>query len=142
MILKELFREHLDTFTLTKHARIHDAAALMQREKIGAVVIVEERRVIGIITDRDIALCVSLGAATPDSLVGEVMSKTVETVNESMTLLDLTRFLRKVRVKRIPVVDDDDHLVGIVSTDDILGLLARQLFDTCSTLEPKIGHMV
>ena len=86
MILKELFREHLDTFTLTKHARIHDAAALMQREKIGAVVIVEERRVIGIITDRDIALCVSLGAATPDSLVGEVMSKTVETVNESSSV--------------------------------------------------------
>ena len=42
MILKELHRENLDTFTLTKDGRLHEAAALMQREKIGAVVIVEE----------------------------------------------------------------------------------------------------
>ena len=142
MILKELFRDHRDTITLTRHARIHDAAALMQREKIGAIVIAEDEKVVGIVTDRDIGLCVSLGAATPDSLLGEVMSKTVETVNESMNLLEVTRFFRTARVKRLPVVDDNDRLVGIVSTDDVLGLLARELFDTCAALEPTIGHMV
>lgn len=142
MILKELFREHFDTFRLTRNARIRDAAVLMQREKIGAVVIVEDEKVIGIVTDRDIGLCVSLGAATPDSHLEEVMSKSVETVNQSMNLLEVTRFFRTARVQRLPVVDDDDRLVGIVSTDDVLGLLARELFDTCSALEPKIGHMV
>lgn len=142
MILKELFRENLDTFTLTRDARIREAAAVMQRERIGAIVVVEDQKVIGIITDRDIALCVSLGAATPDSLLGEVMSKTVETINESTSLLDVTRFFRTTRVKRLPVVNDEDRLVGIVSADDVMALLAREMLDTCSTLEPKLGHFV
>ncbi len=142
MILKELFREQLETFTLTRHARLHDAAALMQREKIGSIVIVEDQKVIGIVTDRDIGLCLALGAATPDSLVGEVMSKSVETINESMNLLDVTMFFRTARVKRLPVVDDYDRLVGIISIDDVMALLSREMFDTCSALEPKIGHMI
>ena len=142
MILKELFRERAEVVTLIPDDRIMDAAELMRRENVGSVVIVEKAKVIGIITDRDIALGVTLGVATPDSLVSEVMTKDVEMIDDSMSLFDVTRYLRSTRVKRLPVVDSEDRLVGIVSTDDVLALLARELFNTCASLEPKLGHMV
>jgi CBS domain-containing protein len=142
MILKELFGEQTDVVTLTRDDRISDAAALMQRDKIGSVVIVDDEQVVGIITDRDIALSVALGAATPDSFVAEVMTKGVATISETMTLMEATRFFRDVRVKRLPVVDSNNRLVGIVSTDDVLAILARELVDTCSVLEPNLGHFV
>lgn len=142
MILKELLREQSDVVKLTLDDRISDAADLMRRENVGSVVIVDEDQIVGIITDRDIALGVALGAATPDSFVAEVMTKGVATINESTSLLDATRFFRNVRVKRLPVVNDENQLVGIISTDDVLAILARELFDTCAALEPNLGHFV
>ena len=142
MILKELFRENQEVVSLTMDARISEAAELMREKRIGSIVIVENRQVIGMLTDRDIALGVALGAATPDSFVSEVMTRDVERVNESMSLFDLTRFFRMSRVKRLPVVDEENQLVGIVSVDDIMALLSREMFDTCKALEPKLGHMV
>ena len=142
MILKELFKEHEKVVTLNKDDRVSDAAEMMRRESIGCVVVAEDQQVLGIITDRDIALGVGLGAATPDSFVGELKTKGVATINDTMNLLEVTRFFRDVRVKRLPVVDSENRLVGIVSADDVLAILAREIFDTCSIFEPKLGHFV
>ena len=142
MILKELFREDAGVTALTEDARISDVAELMRRDKIGSVVIVNGKRVVGIVTDRDLALTVALGVATPDSFVSEVMTKDVETIRDTMTLFDVSRFFRTACVKRLPVVNGKDELVGIVSTDDVIAMLSRELYDTCSALEPKLGHMV
>jgi predicted transcriptional regulator len=98
--------------------------------------------VIGIITDRDIAMVLALGAGTPDSTVKEAMSQDVETIPDSMGMFDVSRFFRTVDVKRLPVVDAQGMMVGIVSIDDVMALLAREMYDTCSSLEPKLGHMV
>ena len=137
-----LFRDNQEVVSLTTDARISEAAELMREKRIGSIVIVENRQVIGMLTDRDIALGVALGAATPDSFVAELMTRDVERVDESMSLFDLTRFFRMSRVKRLPVVDDENQLVGIVSIDDVMALLSREMFDTCKALEPKLGHMV
>lgn len=143
MILKELMRERMEVFKLTESARISAAADMMRDKRVGSIVIVDDSELVtGIITDRDIAMGLALGAATPDSFVAEVMSREVECINDSMSLFDVTRFFRTVDVKRLPVVDDAKRLVGIVSMDDVMALLAREMFDTCSGLEPKLGHMV
>ena len=142
MVLKELFRDSDGVITLPPQARMSDAAELMRQEKIGCIVIVENDGVVGLITDRDIALGVTLGAATPDSFVSEVMSRDVETVFDTMSLFDVTRYFRSAGLKRLPVVDSEKRLVGIVSTDDVMAFLARQMFDTCATLAPKLGHPV
>lgn len=143
MILKELMRERLDTYSLPVCARISAAADMMRINRVGSIVIVDDdNSVIGIITDRDIAMVLALGAGSPDSTVEEAMSRDVETIPESMTLFDVSRSFRTVEVKRLPVVDADGRLVGIVSVDDVMALLAREMYDTCSSLEPKLGHMV
>ena len=143
MILKDMMREHMNVHTLTSDARIADAAAMMREENIGSVVIVDNQDVVtGIITDRDIALSLALGAATPDSFVVEVMTKDVKTIHESLTLFDLTRLFRSFKFKRLPIVDSENRVQGMVSIDDVMALLSREMFDTCKGLESKIGHMV
>jgi len=143
MILKELMRENLEVFTLTEGGRISEAASIMREQRIGSVVIVDEsENVVGIITDRDIAMGLAFGAATADSFVSEVMSKSVQTINETMNLFEVSRFFRNTDVKRLPVINSEQRLVGIVSVDDVMSILAREMFDTCSSLEPKLGHIV
>ncbi len=143
MILKELLRENLEVFSLTETARLSQAADLMRDKRIGSVIIVDDSEsVIGIITDRDIALTLALGAGTPDSFVSEAMSREVATIDASMSLFDASRFFRTINFKRLPVVDEDKRLVGIVSIDDVMALLAREMYDTCKSLEPKLGHIV
>ena len=143
MILKEMMREHCEVYKLNKDSRIIEAAKLMREKRIGSVILVDDAdKVVGIVTDRDIAMCLAFGVTTPDSYMGEVMSGDVETIDESMSLFDATRFFRDVDVKRLPVVNSEGQPVGIVSVDDVMALLAREMFDTCSSLEPKLGHMV
>lgn len=143
MILKTLMRENLDVYTATENARISEVADIMRDKSVGSIVIVDESNsVVGIITDRDIAMGLALGAATADSFVSETMTSDVKTIPDSLALFEVARYFRKVDFKRLPVVDDENHLVGIVSSDDIIALLAREMFDTCSSMEPKLGHMV
>jgi predicted transcriptional regulator len=143
MILKELMRERAEVFSLPVTARISAAADMMRDKRVGSIIIADDSEsVLGIITDRDIAMTLALGAGTPDSTVEEAMSRDVETIPETMTLFDATRYFRTVDVKRLPVVDMDSKLVGIVSVDDVMALLAREMYDTCSSLEPKLGHVV
>lgn len=142
MILKELMREHAEVFTLPSTARISAAADMMREKRVGAIVIVDDQAVAGMITDRDIALTLALGAGTPDSTLEEAMSRDVKTIPETISLFGATRFFRDNDVKRLPVVNEDGDLVGIVSIDDVMALLAREMYDTCSSLEPKLGHMV
>lgn len=143
MILKMLMREYLEVFTVTEIARVSEVAELMLEKKVGSIVVVDDaNHVIGIITDRDIAMALALGEASAHSLVSEVMTEEVETIPDSMTLFDVARFFKTVAFKRLPIVDGDKRLAGIVSTDDLVALLAREMFDTCGSLEPKIGHMV
>lgn len=143
MILKELMRDRLDVFKLSENARIADAAELMYEKRVGSVVIVDsEDFVVGIVTDRDIALTIALGAATSDSFVNEVMTRDVEVINETKSLLEVTQYFRASNVKRLPVVDQNGRLKGIVTLDDVIALLSREMFDACCSLESKLGHMV
>ncbi|MFT5302819.1 MAG: CBS domain-containing protein [Mariniblastus sp.] len=143
MILKDLMRELIDVCSLPLTARLSDAAKMMHDDRVGSVVIVDDANsVIGIITDRDIAMTLALGAGTPNSTVEEAMSRDVKTIPDTMSTFDVSRFFRTANVKRLPVVNSGGSLVGIVSLDDVVSLLAREMFDVCSSLEPKLGHIV
>lgn len=143
MILKELMRERFDVYKVTEQASLAQVAAMMQDKKVGSIVVVDSTdSVVGIITDRDIALALALGGASSNSFVDQVMTAEVDTIYDSMNLFDVTRYFRTACVKRLPVVNERGKLQGIVSVDDVMAMLAREMFDTCSSLEPKLGHMV
>lgn len=91
-----------------------------------APVVDEKRRVVGVITDRDICLAVAARKGRlSDVKVGEVATSRVYSCRPEDDLIDALNLMRKNRVRRLPVIDDSGTLRGILSLDDV-ALLARK----------------
>lgn len=115
-----------------KALSVVDAAQLMRKHHVGDLVVVEERNgrrhPVGVVTDRDIVVEVVAAGVNPDALkVGDIMGPEVATVRESEGLFEALRYMRGKGVRRMPVVDRDGGLVGILTLDDLLGLLAEEM---------------
>jgi len=111
---------------------VTEAARLMRQFHVGDIVVVEEveggRRPLGIVTDRDIVVEVVAAEVVPNTLaVGDIMSTDLARVNEGMGVFEAMRSMRERGVRRMPVVDEGGRLVGIVTLDDLLELLAEEM---------------
>lgn len=117
------------------------AAALRMREHhVGCLVVVDQsdsgRRVVGMLTDRDIVTSVVAKAVDPSTLrVEDVMSTGVVTARESDTMAELLATMRRGGLRRLPVVDARGVLVGLVTLDDLLAILAEQMRTVASAIE-------
>ena len=111
---------------------VRSAALLMREHHVGSLVVVDEaggRRIpAGILTDRDIAVgVVALGLDPEATLVGAVMSPEVIVEREDRGVAETVALMRQKGLRRLPVVDRAGSLVGLVSADDLLELLAEEL---------------
>ena len=109
-----------------------EAAKLMRRYHVGDLVAVEERggkRVpLGIVTDRDLVVEVLAEEVAPEQVtVGDVMSAELITVFEHQDAADAMERMRSGGVRRIPVLDDQGVLQGIITADDLVDLFAEQM---------------
>jgi CBS domain-containing protein len=98
---------------------IRDAARLMAELDVGALPVAENDRLVGMITDRDIAVRAVAEGLPPDTPISEIMSREVLYCFEDQRLDDVTRNMGDVQVRRLPVVNRDKRLVGIVSFADL-----------------------
>ena len=115
-----------------KHTTVLAAAQLMREDHVGSLVVVDEddgtRIVRGLITDRDIVMSVIATGLDPKPLcLEDVMSDQLVTANETDSLIDLMRSMREHGVRRIPVVGAKNELMGIVTIDNVLKILAQEL---------------
>jgi CBS domain-containing protein len=102
------------------------AAKMMQQEEVGLAPIVEDDKLIGMLTDRDIATRVAAQGRDPDQVkVRDVASKQLITIDPQQDLSEALRMMAKHQVRRLPVVQEDGRLVGVVAQADI----ARQADD-------------
>lgn len=127
---------HICTRTVSRverSARIVDAARTMREAHVGDLVVVEERDgrpvPIGVLTDRDIV--VGVLAQDADHLrsleVGDVILGPLVTATEDEDLEPVLRRMRSFGVRRIPVVDGQGALCGLLSVDDLLPILSNEL---------------
>jgi len=115
-----------------RHNTIVEAAQLMRQHHVGDVVVVEERggvRVpVGIVTDRDLVVEIMAPAIDQTVItVGDIMVTELATVKENAGLSETIEYMRAKGVRRVPVVDRGGGLVGILTLDDLLELLAEEL---------------
>jgi CBS domain-containing protein len=111
---------------------LHEAVRLMREHHVGDVVITEQRAgrtvPIGILTDRDILIeVVAQDVPLANLAVSDVMSFDLLTVGENHSETDALLSMRRKGVRRAPVVDGEGTLVGIVTVDDVIEVLAEQL---------------
>ena len=112
-----------------------EAAALMKNYHVGDLVVVRtqpggQSTPVGIVTDRDIALAVAIHAERlPYLRVSDLMKRNVVTALESESLHAALKTMQRAGVRRLPVVNAEGLLEGIVTLDDTIGLLSEELTD-------------
>jgi len=111
---------------------VRAAVSLMRENHVGDIVVTEirdgKRVPVGILTDRDVLIEVIAKGVSPDDLaVGDVMSFDLLAVRDEVAELHALEQMRSKGVRRAPVVDADGVLVGIVSIDDLLEVVAEEL---------------
>ena len=116
---------------------VWQAAERMHQRAVGTLVVTDdEKRPVGILTDRDLVERVLAQALDPTATtVGEVMTHAPETVSEQDAIEQAIAIMRRTRCRRLPVVDESGQLVGLLSLDDVLQLLAEELSDVGQLLE-------
>lgn len=98
---------------------ICDAAAMMQSNDIGVLPVGENDRLVGVITDRDIAVrAVAAGKEPRATKVRDVMSEGVRWVYDDASTKEAAQIMSKHQIRRLPVIDHNKRLVGIVSIGD------------------------
>ncbi len=110
----------------------------MEEHNVGAVVVAEERRPVGIVTDRDLALALGAHGMSPKAEVSKVMTRHVVAVPEDTGIFTATRYMRECGVRRLPLVDEADRLTGMVTLDDLLECLGAELFNLAKGIESEV----
>lgn len=128
---------------VTPDTTIRFVAELMRSKNLGCVVIAEEQRPVGIVTDRDLALrreCVS-SEEKDQAPISSIMTREVCTIRKDTGIFDAIQEMKSLNVRRLPVVDAGGRLVGLITLDDIIRLLARELGEIARIIgkeSPKI----
>lgn len=118
------------------------AAQLMRERHVGCLVVVDEtaagRLVVGMFTDRDIVTAVVANELDPTQLtVGDVMSRELISVLEDDSIKDMLVTMRRKGIRRLPVVKAHGVLIGLVTLDDLLAVMAEQLREMASVVETE-----
>lgn len=118
-----------------------EAAQRMVQRNVGALVLIDENsEPVGIITDRDLVVLLAEGVDPTEATIGCFAGQMLQTASIGDSVRNVIEEMRKHGVRRLPVVGADGRLAGIVSLDDILVLLGRELFDVAETIENELSH--
>jgi CBS domain-containing protein len=130
--------------TVRQSDELTTAAELMRERHIGYLVVVEPQvtdggfKPIGVLTDRDIVVTVVARGTDPRTLrVGDVMTRPAVIATESDSLKTALESMRRIGVRRLPVVGDRGQLVGVLSLDDIIDSLAAELTDVAGSIRTE-----
>lgn len=123
-----------DVIIAERQASVLEVAQLMREYHVGDIVIVERdeqsRKPTGIVTDRDIVLeLIAKEQALESVTAADLTGPELVTVEEHVDLWDALQTMRGKGVRRLPVVDKHGGLIGILSADDVLEILADQMQD-------------
>lgn len=127
--------------TCPEDLRLQAVAALMRTRHVGSVVVVGagdgKRRPLGVVTDRDIVIeVVATGLDAAAMTAGDIVAQPVILIHEHDDLRSAIHKMRSRGIRRLPVVDIHGDLVGVVSQDDLLGVLSHDI----STLARVAEH--
>jgi CBS domain-containing protein len=116
-----------DVWSISPDATVYDALRMMADKDVGALLVMEGDRLVGIISERDYARKVILvGKTSRDTLVREIMSSNVYTIHPDQTVEEAMEIMTNRRVRHLPVVAEG-HVFGVISIGDVVkNIIYRQ----------------
>ena len=126
-------------WSIQPDATVYDAVALMAEKNIGALVVVENGELVGIISERDYTRKVMLrGKRSRETLVREIMSTQLTTVDPKQSVDDCLRSMTEKRIRHLPVVKDGE-IYGVISIGDLVKHVISAQSATLDQLERYIS---
>lgn len=135
MTLKDIAIRAVET--ADPEATVDTLARIMADAGVGSVVVTDANRVVGVVTDRDVALTLARDVDPTERTAADVMAAEPLTLPSSAGVLELTEVMATEGVRRIPVVDDNGVIVGIVTLDDVIRLLSAELANLAAVVEAE-----
>jgi len=121
--------------------QVQTVVGMMDQEDVGSVVVVEDNNPLGIVTDRKIALALKDTSDIAERPIREFVSENLVTADPSMNLFDLIQVMSDQGIRRMPVVDNDGSLRGIVTLDDVVVLLGTEMNNVSETIQTQISRL-
>lgn len=127
--------------TVTKNITVYDALKIMGEHNIGALMVVEDGKLNGIISERDYARKIALkGKSSRDTMVGDIMtSENLITIASTDSIEYCMQLMRNNNIRHVPVIDDD-KLIGIISIGDVVNSIIDMQKNTIDHLQNYIRN--
>jgi CBS domain-containing protein len=140
MSLIELAARNVET--VEPECTLLDASRRMVECSVGSLLITDPSGEVplGIVTDRDLVVLIAKGADPVSETLASLTRSHLETVRVGEQLQHVTQKMRKHGIRRLPVLDVEGRLAGIVSMDDVLVLLGREMADLALAVEGELAH--
>jgi CBS domain-containing protein len=125
-----------DVVMASPDSSVVEAARLMEERNVGSIIVTEEERPVGIITDRDIALrVIAQGKRPEETTIRDVMTPDPVTLNGNMEIFEAIEYVTREGIRRLPIVEADGRLVGIITLDDVIGILGKEMSNVSEAIE-------
>lgn len=129
-----------DITSLPSTATALDAAKFMTDMNVGTIIVTEGDKPSGMLTDRDVVTKVlSQGKDPSRTKINEIMVSPVVTVSEDKDIVDVTQMMSTHGIRRLSVVDASGKLSGVVSLDDVLIMLGKEMQNVAGSLKKELG---
>jgi len=125
--------------TCVPESTIQDCARIMAEIDVGIMPVSEHDKLVGMITDRDIAIRAVAAGKGPETPVSEIMTEEVRYVFEDEELFDVAENMGENKLRRMPVVDRNKRLVGILSLGDLAKMETVAAAEAVSAVSQKGG---
>ncbi|HEX9012382.1 MAG TPA: CBS domain-containing protein [Anaerolineaceae bacterium] len=124
-------------WSIQPEATIFDALRMMESKGVGALLVMQDNRLVGILSERDYARKVALkGKSSKDTPVSEIMTAKVFTVHPDQTLEECMELMTDRSIRHLPVVEND-RVVGVISMRDVMSAIIHRQRETIRHSEPR-----
>jgi CBS domain-containing protein len=129
-----------DIYSLPSDASVYSAIELMADKRVGALLVVDEGHLVGVISERDYARKVILnGRSSKDTFIREIMTPSPITINCDTSVEDAMRTMTENRIRHLPVVNSEGHVAGVLSLGDLVNWIVTSQDEAIAHLEHYIS---
>jgi CBS domain-containing protein len=129
-----------DIYSLPSGASVYSAIEMMAEKRVGALLVVDEGHLVGVISERDYARKVILkGRSSKDTFIREIMTPSPITIACDTSVEEAMRIMTENRIRHLPVVNSEGHVAGVLSLGDLVNWIVTSQDETIAHLEHYIA---
>src|SRR5690242_5713618 len=127
-------------FALPSDASVFSAIELMADKRVGALLVIDEGNLVGVISERDYARkVILLGKSSKDTFVREIMTPSPITIHCDTTVDEAMRMMTENRIRHLPVINSDGKIAGVLSIGDVVNWIVTSQDEAIAHLEHYIA---